>query len=164
MDTEIMFQTLKKATNIWRFTLVTVTCAYNYNMGVARGVWVCERRYMCIQLQHGRCQGCLGMRTTPLLGKIFEIDCENPLHKKIFEIDHENPGFLRKLPPFQSPGDAPVQTIPCTLNNLMSSYIHVNLEQERSDRVLELFLFFLTKKHILSPLHHLQCVFGILNA
>jgi hypothetical protein len=32
-----------------------------------------------------------GTRTIPLLGKTFEIYCENPLHrKKTFEIDREN--------------------------------------------------------------------------
>jgi hypothetical protein len=42
------------------------------------------------------------LQTTPLFGKIFEIDCENPLHrKKLFEIDCESPGFLRKRPPFK---------------------------------------------------------------
>jgi hypothetical protein len=52
---------------------------------------------------HGRCQGGRGMRTTPIWGKIFEIDHENLLHrkKKIFEIDRENPRFLRILPPFK---------------------------------------------------------------
>jgi hypothetical protein len=41
-----------------------------------------------------------GMLTTPLLGKIFDIDRENLLHrKKIIEIDCENPGFFKKRPP-----------------------------------------------------------------
>jgi hypothetical protein len=36
------------------------------------------------------------------LGKIFEIDRENPLHrKKFFEIDRESLGLLRKRPPFK---------------------------------------------------------------
>jgi hypothetical protein len=45
--------------------------------------------------------GGLGYVNDPLLGKIFEIDRENPLHKKI---DHEYPGVLRKPAPFQNPG------------------------------------------------------------
>jgi hypothetical protein len=32
---------------------------------------------------------------------------ERPLLGKIFEIDRENPGFLRKRLAFQNPGDAP---------------------------------------------------------
>jgi hypothetical protein len=30
--------------------------------------------------------------------------------RKIFEIDHENPG-LKKMTPFQNPGDAPVTVV-----------------------------------------------------
>jgi hypothetical protein len=39
------------------------------------------------------------------LGKIFEIDVENPLHrKKIFEIDQADRIF-EKTSPFQNPGN-----------------------------------------------------------
>jgi hypothetical protein len=54
------------------------------------------------------------VRTTPLLGKICEIDRENPLHRKnilnkslklTMKIRRD---FIEIDPPFQNPGDAPV--------------------------------------------------------
>jgi hypothetical protein len=42
-------------------------------------------------------------RGVPLLGKLFEIDHENPLHRKqIFEIDSENPRFRGNYPLLQN--------------------------------------------------------------